>query len=593
MRLLFPLTLVILCVPGIARAYEFRFGEGTNAPCSVCSSAPGSWGRQLFLTDGKIYSLLRKGSRIEDHVPFLGFVTGVISNDSVSIDVPQGEWQGTYLFKNGLLRSVSGPEPADSPRVLDLRRRLSRHVESDYIADSFWVHPPVDNGRNFWHEDDGRWKLWFENPNESGAFLALVSVLAVGGLLTLGGFWRVLCLFAAALAFCALVQTGSRGGMIGFLAGAGIMCFCVVRRRLTLRRMAGFLLAVIALAVAVVLLFGHTRIIGNLVDMDEGNMIRLTVWSSVPRMMACAPLGWWRPTGFSYCDWFQSPEFVKPLRYLLGSHQSVMVYGGYGVAFAYVFLWIAILHAVFREAFRRERPLALGLWVALGVMMSFSPIGLYHWEPWALPLVALGVSAIRTVRARGVRVRSFGLDALIAFLLVAALATVGVVRELRSSDPFIVRRIPGGVRIGHGEIRACVLDDGFVLSDGIIGETGKGLRTYAAEHPRMKAVKVADSWEGVPGRIEKLVLTGARCTEYLQRRRKGLPCPQVRNVYLVSPEDWQSAWMAAMMGNGRIRLVLGSLVHGSAEVGLWPTAWQTVVPGAAVYIPDWPRYIGL
>lgn len=536
---------------------------------------------------------MREGSRIEQRVPSFGFVTGVISNDSVIIVVPQGEWQGTYRFKDGLLRSVSGPEPADSPRVLDLRRRLSRHEGSDYIADSFWVRPPVDNGRNFWHEDNGRWKLWFENPNESGALLALVSVLAVGGFLTLGGFWRVLCLFAAALAFFALVQTGSRGGMIGFLTGAGIMCFCVVWRRLTLKRMAGFLLVVIVLAVAVVLLFGHTRIIGNLVDMDEGNMIRLNVWSSVPRMMVCAPLGWWRPTGFSYCDWFQSPEVVKPLRYLLGSHQSVMVYGGYGVAFAYVFLWIALLHAASREAFRCGRPLALGLWVTLGVTMSFSPIGLYHWEPWALPVVALGVSAIRTVRAHGVHVRAFGLDALIAFLLVAVLAIVGIVCELRSSDPFLVRRIPGGVRIGHGEIRACVLDDGFVLSNGIIGETGKSLRTYAAEHPRMKAVKVADSWEGVPGRIEKLVLTGARCTEFLQRRRKGLPCPLVTNVYLVSPEDWRSAWMAALMGNGCIRLVLGSLVHGSTEGNLWPIAWQTVVPGAAVYIPDWPRYIGL
>ena len=141
--------------------------------------------------------------------------------------------------------------------------------------------------------------------------------------------------------------------------------------------------------------------------LDEGNLIRLDVWSSVPRMMVCAPLGWWRPTGFSYCDWFQSPGFVKPLRYLLSSHLSVMVYGGYGVAFAYVFLWIALLHAVAREAFRGGRPLALGLWVTLGVTMSFSPIGLYHWEPWALPVVALVVSAVRMVRAHGVHVRTF------------------------------------------------------------------------------------------------------------------------------------------------------------------------------------------
>ena len=577
---------------GSVKAYEIHFGGETGTLCSVCWTAPASRRIQTVLLDREIFFLERDGNRAETFSPQYGSVSCVTSNDVTDVVISGGDRRGNYRFRRGVLESVSGSEPVGSKRARDVERRLLRPETNGFLWSSFWHLPPRDDGRGFWENDQRRWKLWFENPNEAGALLALVAVLVFSGFWAFGGFWRIHCLFWTLFALLALVQTGSRGGMMAFLTGALAMALCNLARRFTLRKLVCFCLVVACLAGAAFLVLGHTRIIGHLVEVDAGNRIRLDVWSAVPRMMICAPFGWRMPTGYAYCDWFQPLSFAKPLRYLISSHLSIMVWGGYAVAFAYAFLWIAILHSTL-IAGCRGRLTAFGLWIALGVAMMFSPVGLYHWELWLLPSVALLVHIVRSFREHRPSLARIRWDALAAAALIVVLAAVGWICESRADNPFLIRRVSGGVQIGQGGPETCIVDDGTVLSAGFIGEVGKDLRAHAVAHPKMGTVLMVNSLETVPDPVSRLVLTGSRCTEYVRRMREGLPCPAAQEVYLVSPQNLRSAMMAGAKSRGRVKVIAGALIFDlTGKSGNLP-AWFTAVPGAAVYIPDWPRYIGL
>ena len=587
------LFLALIC-GNSAQAYEFRFNEGTNAACNACWTAPIAQCMQTVSLGDRRFYLRRNGDEAHGDVSGFGSVSCVFSNEVADIRIPEGEYRGCYRFEKGVLKRVSGSEPDGSPSARKALQRLSCSLDARSLRRKLWARGKVDlSGRNFWR-DGKRLKLWFENPNEAGALMALVAVFAFAGVLAMGGCCKVPCLLATALAVFVLVETESRGGMLAFLLGVGAMALCEFKWRLPRKALA---LAFPALAVAALVLYllcAQTRIIGQMLALDEGNLIRLHVWTSVPRMMICAPFGWWMPTGHCYCDWFQPVMDFKPLRYLISSHLSILVYGGYVVTFAYAFLWISILRSTFRAAWRNGRSLAFGLWIALAAAMSFSPVGLYHYEIWVLPAVMLVLHVLRSIRERDLRITlSVGWNAVAAAALVAGLSLAGLVGERHADDPFLVRRVTGGVKIGHGEPDAYVLDDGQVLSGGLSGEIGKALRAHAAVHPDLRAVKVVESWEDIPESVGSLVLSGVRCAEYVKRLQDGSPRITARTIVFVSPPSLKLAKMAGKRLRGHVKVVLGALVAETMEDLNRSSPDLTIVPGAAVYIPDWPHYAGL
>ena len=586
------LSLALTCCNS-ARAYEFRFNEGTNAACNACWTAPLAWCIQVVSLGDRIFYLRRNGNEAHGNVSGFGSVSCVFSNEVADIRIPEGEHRGCYRFENGVLKRVSGSEPDSSPSARKALQRLSCSLDARSLRRKLWVRGKTDpSGRNFWRGGK-RLKLWFENPNEAGALMALVALFAFAGVLSARACCKVPCLLATALAVFVLVETGSRGGMLAFLLGVGAMILCEFKWRLPRKTLALAVPAFAGVAVVLYLLCAQTRIIGQMLALDEGNLIRLHVWTSVPRMMICAPFGWWMPTGHCYCDWFQPVMDFWPLRYLVSSHLSILVYGGCVVAFAYAFLWLSILRSTFRAAWRNGHALAFGLWLALAAAMFFSTIGLYHYELWVLPSVVLAVHVLRLIRERDLRILSVGWNALAAAVLVVGLLLAGLVSERHADDPFLVRRVAGGVKIGHGEPDAYVLDDGQVLSGGLSGEIGKALRTHAAEHPNLRAVKVVESWEDIPASVGCLVLSGVRCAEYVKRLQDGSPRITARTIVFVSPPSLKLAMMAGKRLRGQVKVVLGSLVAETMEHLNRSSPDLIIVPGAAVYIPNWPHYVGL
>ena len=587
------LSLALTCCNS-AQAYEFRFNEGTNCQYQGCWAAPSSLNVFRVCLNGTFFFLRREGGVVLKAFPSSGNVEGSLSNSVLTIRVPEGGLKGVYQFRDGLLQSFSAFGRDDPKKTEAVRRRLSRRLPLAERWRSFWVSAARGrDGRNFWRDGGHRLKLWFENPNEAGALMALVALFAFAGVLAMGGCCKVPCLLATALAVFVLVETGSRGGMLAFLLGAGAMVLCEFKWRLPRKALALAVPAFAGAALVLYLLCAQTRIIGQMLALDEGNLIRLHVWTSVPRMMICAPFGWWMPTGHCYCDWFQPVMDFKPLRYLISSHLSILVYGGYVVAFAYAFLWISILRSTFRAAWRNGHALAFGLWLALAAAMFFSPIGLYHYELWVLPGVMLAIHVFRLIRERDLRILSVGWNALASAVLVAGLLLAGLVCERHADDPFLVRRVTGGVKVGHGEVSTWIVNDEQALTGGVVGEFGKELRTYARNHPDMSTVLVVDSLDDLPATVEKLVLTGSSCKDYLSRKRKGFRIPEAVEVYYVSPTVPSAAVRDERCSKGQTRVIIGSVLWNAIQTDLKLPPRPSAIPGAATYIPNWPNHVGL
>ena len=582
-------ALTLLGMPSrVVLAYEIHFTGDAADPCTTCWAAPCSWGGYKVYLDGNLYGLRRRGDCLDGVSKSGGRITGSVTNDDCTVSVPMGEQRGVYRFRRGKLLSFSRTDLRGGKAAESMRRQLTRSLPENSIWCSLWTRGNNDDGRRFWRHDATRLKLWFENPNEAGALLALLALLVLAGFFALPAYWKIHSLFWTAIAFTGLLLTGSRGAVIAFLLGACGMVFSDLVRRFSLRRIVQLAASVLVVAGVVYLLFSSNRAIAHLLELDEGNQIRLDVWSAVPRMMICAPFGWWMKTGPSYCDWFQSIEFFKPLRYILNSHLSIMAYGGYALALFYVFLWSAVLHFSFRQACDHGRLLSFGQWVALAVAMFFSPIGLYHWELWAIPVAALVVLYVRACRERTWRLSILAWDGAFAVVFVGLLVIAGLVMEMDSENPFLVRKVAGGVKIGYGPIEMCVVNDGFVLTGGFSGDLGKELRSFVAEHPEVGAVKVVDSLDDVPRYVDKLVLTGSFCSEFVERKKMGdSRLPDFDEIYYLSPDFPLAVVKEERHSRGRARVLIGELAWTSLQTGMTVPTRHASISGAALYFPDW------
>lgn len=587
---LFSKALAVLTLVGapcqVVRAYEIHFTEDATDPCTTCWAAPCSWSGYRVYLDGNLYGLRRCGDRLEGFSPRTGRITGCVTNDDCAVCVPLGEQKGVYKFRKGKLLSFRRDSSSGGKTAAEaMRRQLTREMPENSIWCSLWTRGNDDDGRRFWRQDATRLKLWFENPNEAGALLALLALLALAGFFAARGPWKVHSLLWMIIIGVFLIQSGSRGAVMAFLSGAGVMAFFDLWRRFSSRRLLALVAGVIVLAGCVFLIFGDSRAIGQLFEADE---IRLDVWRSVPRMMACAPLGWWANTGRSYCEWFQAFEVFKPLHYLLSSHLSIIVWGGYALMGLYVFLWSAVFHLSFWEARVHGRFFALGQWIGLGVAMIFSPIGLYHWEPWTIPVLALVVQGVRTIRERQFPEGALVRDLIVAGITVGLIAGVGFAMEMRSESPFLVRRVIGGVRVGHGPIEMCVVNDGFVLTGGFSGDLGKEMRSFVVGHPEVGAIKIVDSLDAVPRYVDKLVLTGAFCSEFVARKKKGdSQLPEFDEIYYLSPDFPLTVAKEERHSRGRARVLVGKLAWASLQAGMTVPTRYAAIPGVALYIPDW------
>lgn len=582
-------------VPGEEIPSRLYFNDGVHDECSTCWLYPASASTYMLLLDGHKGLLQYKKGNPDRLWIRGGSIKGTLSDGEASIQLYRGRSKPSarFRFKDGRLTSFAlkgGWKSAEAAEVD--RQALARNVDLSEVDAVVRKRPELKGaGRNYW-KGSRRLTLWFASPNDAGALLALLALLFLAGALRARGVWSVISLLASAATFVAVWQTASRGSVLAFAAGAFVMLVARFARRLGWRWLLAGGAAFLTLALALVLTIGAMRYSKRVKLIDRSGQTRLETWSAVPRMMACAPNGWWVPAGHCYCDWFQPIHRSKLTYHLLSAHLSILPVVGYAVAFLYIFLWASLLWGVLADAWRNGRVLAAGQWTALAVAMLFSPVGLSHWETWVLPVLALAPWAWGALRRRRFGWGALAFGSVFSLVAIAILAVVGQVSERRRPVPFQVERLAGGVRVGNGEIKAWIVDDGNVLPGGFFGILGKELRKYASDSESGGSVVLADSLDDVPEHVGKLVVTGACCEDYLDRRSSGRHCPQADRLVMLAPPFSPEDLPEDLQGGG-LQILIGQL---SAEMtGGYdnPPSWVTVVPGAALYVPDWGNRIEL
>lgn len=125
----------------------------------------------------------------------------------------------------------------------------------------------------------------YENPNFLGAFLLIPAVLAAQGFFRSGlrrGVYLVLCLAFVS----ALLLTGSRSALLGFMAGLGFLLFLHFRNTITSIRLPAYLPIAALGCLALVLLFYRELLpvrftVFTEPFQDSSLRFRLTVWREV------------------------------------------------------------------------------------------------------------------------------------------------------------------------------------------------------------------------------------------------------------------------------------------------------------------------
>lgn len=574
-----------------AEAVSLRFNESTNEESSVAFLFPANADWHLFLLNGKKIYLRRFEQQLSHRS---GLAEGTVSNGlgSVSIRRKGRSDRDRFDFREGRLVSFTREGGGLSASDLEAAKDwLEQPVDLSAVRATIWS--PVDlsqAGADFWGHG-GRFRLWFNNPNEAGTLLSLVALLFFGLVVRAHGIWRLHGLSLTALALFCVVSTGSRGSLVAFAVGAFVMLACRFSARLNVRRLAVGAAVLAVAALAVFLLVGRMRHARGGVLSDHSAKVRLEVWSAAPQMMNSAPGGWWSAPGHCYCEWFQPQNRRKLIQMLLNGHLSVMVCGGYAVSFLYILLWLSLLAAVIHRARQSGRIVAAGQWTALAAAMSFSPVGIVHWEVWVLPVLTTVPEVAGLLRDRRFLRRAVGWSAVCSAGILAVMAVSGVLAARRDATTVQVRRSGGAVTVGAGPVRTVVVEDGLVLTGGYYGVLGKELRRYVARRPTNGSLMLVSSLDDVPEGIGNLVLVGARCADYLDSLARGRAVPQAARIWFLTPPFAPSAVPASL--RGRCRIVIGGL---AAEFGGGyddPPDWVDVVPGAALYVPDWKERVGL
>ena len=571
-----------------AAAYEFRFEGGSDA----CLLYPVNWRALAMYVGENRIDIRRTGVGLDRLRAKSDAISGTVSNESATVVVRRDGGNDRYCFQDGKLVAF-GRDKGDvrDREARQIKASFSRKIDLDDRHDRIWRRPDRSQyAWNFWR-NSGRLRLWFASPNEAGALLTLAALICVGLALRTRALRRVLFAGGALAFLAAVVATGSRGSVLAFGAGFTAMSICRFPAQMGNRKaVLSVILAFLSIAVAF-LAVGRLRHVNGATMVKASDRIRIEMWTAVPKMMNAAPLGWWKHPGYCYCSWFQPVHQRKVVRHLLNTHFSVMVAGGYAISLVYLTSWIALLVGLFRTAWKTQRVTAVGQWVALGVAMCLSSVGLYNWEVWILPLATVLPFARNAFRSRRLLWRTLGCGAAASLVLLSAVFIWGRLAGREMSCP--VRCVSGGVQVGVGPVKSAVVDDGWALSGDDAGVLGKELRQYMGCRGGAGSILLADSVDDIPPSVGNVVLAGCRCREYLDRLTSGRISRLPDRIWFISPDFSPAAVPETLVRENRVRLMIGQLAAEADGRYGQPPSWARTFPGVALYIPCWKDCIGL
>ena len=434
----------------------------------------------------------------------------------------------------------------------------------------------------------GRFSLWYKNPNAAGMLLVELALL----FLALLSFRRagVKLLGAAVFLLCAygVACTESRSAMLGLLAG--LACMFAVHARHMLSRRNVMIAAVLCVVFAAAVWIGGfaDRFTAKMFVEGQSSVSRLPIWAAVPKMIVAAPFGWGvGQSGLAYMNWFQPLDRGHAVLGLISTHLTWLAEFGWPMRVAYMFAWFSGLALLVFFAFRSKKALPLAVWGAFFVASFFNTIGA-EVTLWIIPAALLVVPiAERCWQYR----RSFLASLAFGGVMTVAVAVLLICLGSMSGDDVKVRCEGGGVVVNGDETSTWIVDDGYVLDGGYYGLLGKGIRSWYSRHGTSPAVGVARRLEDVPSDATRVVVVGKTCRLLMENRAEFIKEHGniKKMIFLSPPFGWSDC--ADFAGKDiEFELITGEFadrVYGGAKER---PEWVNVVPGCALYVPNWLRY---
>ena len=316
-----------------------------------------------------------------------------------------------------------------------------------------------------------RLQLGFDSPNKAAVLLGcLALVFAVAAFRARRRFLTISFGAVSCLAWCGLVLTYSRGGLVAFSAGL-LVVLGTLRRRLL--RFWPLLLLSVGIALTAAVFCSREKGFAFASDASVGN--RLEIWRTAPRMVADAALTGWGigNAGDAYMGWYQPLRSHERYRTLVSSHLTWLVELGLGGRMAYCAGWLLMLGICLRRWRRKGDPLPLSVWLAFGLAATFSSVAE---SPvlWFVPVAVAFPAVVDFVRNFGQK----GCQGILAAAVVwGALLSLGLMWSGRGAGTVRVSPRNDVLFYGKGRPQTWIVN---VDRQGTAGAGWRGLRTGLA-----------------------------------------------------------------------------------------------------------------
>jgi len=441
-----------------------------------------------------------------------------------------------------------------------------------------------------------RLRLWFVNPNRAGLFFAELGLLSLGLLAFRRRLLKIVGLLAAAVCFHLLVQTGSRGGVVAFMAGGLVLAAFSARSFLVhAGKRAWITVGAVVLVGACIFLAGAPRVTHRLLSArDGGNKIRLQVLKAAPRMMVDAPDGWgWyadglaKGSGKAYVDWYQPMRNLQLMLTLVSDHLTQLVDRGWWGRFGYIAGWFALIAVLVVGCCRGVSSMPLALWIAFLIATGLNRV-IEEWSLWLLPVGATLAVVPALWRTRKVKWFVFALSAAVVAsgAVLLGLAVIG-------SRPAGRRILPIRAEQKRVIVKCAAKPDRWLVDDGAVlggGLTANEMRYFYRRNRKVHGLGYVRNVFDLPDDVHKVALAGYAGWDFLMGLNDG-KFPATFNVpeeiLFISPPFPPQAIPELLLKNAKVGIVTGEFAAAFFEEYRNPPSWVSVVPGAELYIPGW------
>ena len=432
---------------------------------------------------------------------------------------------------------------------------------------------------DIWRGGGNRLRLWFANPNSAGILLAEFLLVLVWLTTATRGLARIGSGAFAAVAACGMLATGSRGALVGAVAGLLAIGVVHAQRLFTKRGVLVLTFGLVVLAAGLIFSGNSHRVINTFRAIDAGNMTRLKIGKAAVQMFADAPFGWQggEVPGRNAClNWYVFDE-SRSLR----THIMSLAECGWLKGYLYVFFWVFVLSVGVVLA-RKGRPLPLALWSSFCFAGCFNPVYI-DWEDWVLPVASLVALASPDGRfsARQWRMAAI-VAAILSLTVVVGLVIVG--KSMRRPVGISVKSCGRATFVNGDNPRVWIVGDPVVMAGN--GFPGREILSYFKRNPNAEPIAYVYDVDDLPRETECVIVAGRNVPDYLSVYEKGRACKAERLIML-SPSVGPDAVPERLAAETQLLWVAGSLLASHELSYAEKQPWVKLAPGCERYVPDW------